>query len=176
MPSPFLQFIEFPTLSEAQVSTLETVSELFLDARQRPISHIMNISYEKAHLSTILISSEEKMKANLFEGGQTGDYDKLVSLMDQMVGLSGGNENLQKVFRGIFTINGWNVPRDTAEGYRIVEVDGCIGFEIDHLAFLILRTARPVDLDLLRNLDYTHPRLFEFLNPLVVSDKLTELH
>lgn len=29
MPSPFLQFIEFPTLSEAQVSTLETVSELF---------------------------------------------------------------------------------------------------------------------------------------------------
>lgn len=174
MPSPFLPLTELSTLTEAQATTLETVAEMFLDARQRRISHIMNISYEQMHLSTILISSVGRMKNNLFEGGQRGDYEKLMSLMDQMLALSGGNVNLQQVFRAIFTVNGWDRVQDGL--FRIVETDGCIGFEIGPVAFMILRTAKPVDLDLLSKLDYTHPKLFEFLNPLTVCDSLTELH
>ena len=174
MPSPFLPLERFSELNRPQQETLEIVAGFFMDARTRPISHIMNISYMELHMSTLLISSDPGMRNNLFHAGQQGEEEDVLRLMDQMVGLAGGNDNLQKVIRAAFTINGWDLPLEGV--YRVVEAEGCIGFEINGTAFFVLRTAKAVDLATLASMDFTLPGLFAFLNPLSARDSLSELH
>lgn len=174
MPSPFLPLDRFCELNPRQQETLEVVANYFLDARMRPISHIMNISYEDNHMSTLLISSEKHMLDNMFRASPMGNYDHILRLMEQMVGLAGGNDLLQQVFRATFTMNGWDRP--LAPLYRIVEGEGCIGFEVQGLAFFVLRTAVPVDLATLSTMNFTRPGLFASLNPLMAADPSMEVH
>ena len=140
----------------------------------RPISHMLNLSYQDVHMSTLLISSEPKMRNNLFHSRRITSGSEVVRLMDQMLGLIGGNEHLQKVLRAAYTVNQWDQPLTGV--YRVLEVDGAVGFEIGDIAMFVLRTEKAVDLDMLATADFTHPDVFTYLNPLSARDSLSELH
>jgi hypothetical protein len=174
MPSPFLPLERFSELTKVQQDTLELISGFFFDVRLRPISHMLNLSYVDVHMSTLLISSEPKMRNNLFHVRRLASGPEVVRLMDQMLGLIGGNEHLQKVLRAAYTANGWDAPLKGE--YRVLEVDGAVGFEIGDIAMFVLRTEKPVSLDALASVDFTHPDIFTYLNPLSARDSLSELH